>query len=76
MVSEVMRGFFVSRVVQASSPGEAVARAKAMVVDDWSQGIYFHFNVIPTLTVTDVRAVGFWSWLRPENTGYVFHPGK
>jgi len=72
----VVRGFFVARFVQAPSREEAISRAGAMVADDWSRGIYAHLKAIPTVAVTNVQEVGFWRWLLPRNTGYIFHPGK
>jgi hypothetical protein len=74
--SAVVRGFFVARYVQAASREAAIARARALVIDDWRHGIYAHLNAVPALTVADLQEVGFWRWLLPRNTGYIFHPGK
>lgn len=74
--SAVVRGFFVARYVRAASREEAIARASALVADDWGRGMYAHLNVVPTLTVSTLQEVGFWRWLLPKNTGYIFHPGK
>jgi len=76
VASEVVRGFFVARFVKASSREEAISRASAMVADDWSRGTYAHLKAAPTLAVAEVQRVNFWRWLRPRNTGYVFHPGN
>lgn len=76
VASELVRGFFVARNVQASSMEEAISRACAMVADDWSHGAYAHLKAVPTLVVSEAQTISFWKWLRPENTGYVFHPGN
>lgn len=74
--SALVRGFFVARYVRAASRDEAISRASALVADDWSRGMYAHLNAAPRLTVSDLQEVGFWRWLLPRNTGYMFHPGK
>lgn len=74
--SPLVRGFFVARFVRAPSREDANARAKAMVADDWSRGAYAHLKETPTVSVTDVQEVGFWKWLLPGHTGYMFHPGR
>lgn len=73
VAEQVVRGFFVARNVQACSPQEAIARARALVADDWSQGLYSHLEAVPTLAVAEVKVIGFWKWLRPEHTSYAFH---
>ncbi len=74
--SEVIRGFFVSRVVSASNPEAAAARATAVIAFDWSSGRFSELNSSPKLSVAEVRRAGVWEWLRARNTGYAFHPGK
>lgn len=74
--SPVVRGFFVARFVRAASRDEAITRAKAMVADDWSRGVYADLKESPALTVTGAEAVGLWKWLLPRHTSYIFHPGK
>jgi hypothetical protein len=74
--SPVVRGFFVARFVRAASREDAIARAKAMVADDWSRGVYADLKENPAVTVTEAQAVGFWKWLLPRHTDYIFHPGK
>jgi hypothetical protein len=72
--SATIRGFFVTRVVDASSPNEAVAKAIAVVKAEWADGRFRHYQVTPNLTIADVRTLGFWKGLVARNTGYVFHP--
>ena len=74
--SEVVRGFFVSRIVNAPSPEEAAARATTVIAFDWSGGQFSHLKLCPNLAVAEVRPAGLWEWLRAKNTGYVFHPGN
>ena len=74
--SQTIRGFFVTRLVEASDPSEAASRATAGVAAEWSSGAYSHLGVVPTLAVSKVHAMGFFERLRARNTGYVFHPGS
>jgi hypothetical protein len=74
--SPLVRGFFVARYVRAASREDAIARAKAMVADDWSRGAYADLKENPTVTVTDAQQIGFWKSLLPRHTDYLFHPGK
>jgi hypothetical protein len=74
--SPVVRGFFVARYVRAASREDAIARAKAMVADDWSHGAYAHLKEDPAIAVTDAQEVGLWRWLLPRHTSYIFHPGR
>ncbi|MEO8716898.1 MAG: hypothetical protein ABI423_01620 [Burkholderiales bacterium] len=62
--------------MRAGSREDAIARAKAMVVEDWSRGVYADLKENPIVAVTDAQRIGFWKWLRPERAGYIFHPGK
>jgi hypothetical protein len=71
-----IRGFFTTRILDASSEEEAASRASALVANEWSQGEFSQFKVAPTLTVAEVRPLRFWEVLRARNTGYVFHPGN
>jgi hypothetical protein len=73
---EMIRGFFVSRVVNAPTAEAAAARASAVIASDWSRGQFSHLKLRPTLSVAEVRPAGLWEWLRAKNTGYVFHPGN
>ena len=70
-----IRGFFVSRVVNAPRAEVAAERATAVIALEWSRGPMADFRSKPVLRVAEVRRVGFLDWLRPRNTGYVFHPG-
>jgi hypothetical protein len=74
--SPVVRGFFVARFVRAASREDAIARAKTMVADDWTRGLYAHLKENPNVAVSDAQRVGLWKWLLPRHTGYIFHPGK
>lgn len=75
LASEAIRGFFVARVVSASSREEAGRRVLAVIRDDWSQGMYAELNVRPQLRVSAVGPATLFDWLRPKRTGYVFHSG-
>jgi hypothetical protein len=71
---ETVGGFFVTRIVDASSAEEAASRASAVVAGEWTSGKYAHLGALPELTVCEVHPVRFWERLRAKNTGYVFHP--
>lgn len=73
--SEVVRGFFVARVVNAPGPEEAGRRAMAVIAEDWRSGMYAELRARPKLRVAETRPASFLEWLRPKRTGYAFHPG-
>jgi hypothetical protein len=74
--SEVIRGFFVTRIVSATDPEAAANQATAAVAFEWSNGQFKNLNMRPVLSVAEIRPAGLWEWLRARNTGYVFHPGS
>jgi hypothetical protein len=72
---EPLRGFFVTRVVQAPGAAEAEARALALVAADWtSGGRYASWKQSPTFEVIETAPAGRFSWLT-VNTNYIFHRG-
>jgi hypothetical protein len=73
--SGMVRGFFVSRIVNAPSPAIAAARATTVIASEWSSGQFSHLGMCPRLAVAQVSPAGLLEWLRARNTGYVFHPG-
>lgn len=74
--SQVVRGFFVARVVNAPTPAEAEKRALSTIAADWSSGLYADLKVRPKLRIAESRPATVLEWLRPKRTGYAFHPGQ
>jgi hypothetical protein len=74
--SQPIRGFFVNRIVRASSESEATTQALASVREDWASGRFARFKSTPALSVTRAEALGFFRALTARNGGYVFHPGE
>jgi hypothetical protein len=73
--SQVLRGFFVARVVNATTRKEAEDRALSNIASDWSSGLYADLKTRPKLRIAESRPATFFEWLRPKRTGYAFHPG-
>lgn len=73
--SQVVRGFFVSRVVNAPGREQAGERVTALVAAEWSRGLYAELGARPKLRIAEIRPATLLEWLRPRGTGYAFHPG-
>ncbi|HSN21710.1 MAG TPA: hypothetical protein VLS49_13595 [Usitatibacter sp.] len=74
--SQLVRGFFVARVVNAPSAEEAGRRAMTVIAEDWGDGgMYGELRARPKLRVAEARPATLMEWLRPKRTGYAFHPG-
>lgn len=69
-------GFFATRVVRASSSEQAIDKAQAMVIKDWTAGSYAESNKgsPPALTVRNIWPESFLSALLFKNTGHIFYP--
>jgi hypothetical protein len=59
--SGMVRGFFVSRIVNAPSPAIAASRATAAIASEWSSGPFSHLGMCPRLAVAQVGPAGLWS---------------
>ncbi len=68
-------GFYTTRAVHAASIHEAIDRAKAQILTEWSDGGYRELNAgeHPNLAVESVYSEDFSGYLTFRNTGYSFY---
>ena len=72
----VAASFFVWVNVRAADAKQASLMATQRILDEWQTGGLASRNkgALPTMSIEEVRSIGFLAWLRRRRTGYIFAP--
>jgi hypothetical protein len=70
-----LRGFTVTRLLEAADAAEAEAIALARVAAEWAEGEFASTRVQPQLEVGEVTVLQGRALRQARDAGYHFHPG-
>jgi hypothetical protein len=65
-------GFYITRIIRASSPDEATERVRSVIAHEWAMEPYKSSNrgLSPRLTMESVSEATFFDWLTFKKPGY------